>query len=212
MNCRNCGAAMALIESRRYFQCGHCGTFHFPQTLEEDGIRIVGRPDNAPACPLCDIPMTHALLDEQHPIDFCATCRGLLLSRTTFAGVTNKRRAWATGTPSEPVPLDRRELHRELACPRCDGPFDTYPHYGPGNVVIDSCMRCDLVWLDFGEIRQIVDAPGADRGSRHVPRIDEEYVREGPPRRDDDEDGDWMSEGRDPFRFFFRVRPGNNDA
>ena len=37
-------------------------------------------------------------------------------------------------------------------------------------LVIDTCARCDAVWLDFGELRQIADAPGRDRGSRNVPR------------------------------------------
>ncbi len=49
--------------------------------------------------------------------------------------------------------------------------MDTHPYYGPGNVVIDSCESCQAVWLDFGELRQIVNAPGQDRGKReHVPR------------------------------------------
>ena len=46
----------------------------------------------------------------------------------------------------------------------------THPYYGPGNVVIDSCEPCELVWLDFGELRQIVDAPGKDRGTKEMPR------------------------------------------
>jgi Zn-finger nucleic acid-binding protein len=128
------------------------------------------------------------VLDGDHPADFCAKCRGILLPRATFASVTNKRRAWATSPPAEPVPLNRQDLDRELSCPGCGGRFDTYPHYGPGNVVIDSCVTCDLIWLDFGEIRQIVDAPGSDRGSRHVPHVDDDYIREGSRRADDDDD------------------------
>ena len=46
----------------------------------------------------------------------------------------------------------------------------THPYFGPGNVVIDSCEACAHVWLDFGELRQIVDAPGKDRGNREMPR------------------------------------------
>ena len=99
--------------------------------------------------------------------------------------MTAKRRAWAVGPPAEPVPLDRTALARELRCPSCAGRFDTYPHYGPGNVVIDNCTACGLIWLDFGEMRQIVEAPGSDRGSRQVPRVDERYVRSGPSDEDD---------------------------
>jgi Zn-finger nucleic acid-binding protein len=124
--------------------------------------------------------MAHAVIDDREPIDFCAKCRGVLLPRETFAGVTNRRRAWATSPPVEPAPLDRHALIRQLTCPKCGGRFGTYPHLGPGNVVIDNCAGCDVIWLDFGEMQQIVDAPGRDRGSRSAPRIDEKYIRQGP--------------------------------
>lgn len=206
MNCTNCGAAMALVASRRYFQCRHCGTYHFPETVEADGVRIVGQTADAPKCPVCTIAMAHALLDDEHPIDFCARCRGILLPRRSFALVTQKRRAWATSPPAEPLPIDREELRRQLACPTCGRAFDTYPHSGPGNVVIDNCMRCDVVWLDFGEIRQIVDAPGRDRGSREVQRLDEEFVRRGPDRDDEDDGGsEARRRERDPLRLLADV-------
>ncbi len=180
---------MDLIESRRYFQCRHCSTFHFPHSVEADGIRIIARTPGTPACPVCKVPMHTALLDEDRSIHFCDTCRGVLLPRGTFAAVTSKRRAWASGLPAEPVPLDRGALARELVCPSWQRRFETYPHYGPGNVVIDNCTACDLIWLDFGEMKQIVDAPGRDRGSREIPRIDEQYVRGGAPVAEDVADG-----------------------
>ena len=195
MNCANCGAAMELIESRRYFRCRHCGSYHFPTTVETEGIRVSGVGANAPGCPVCELPMAHAVLDEEHPVDFCTTCRGVLLPRVAFATATNKRRAWATSPPAEPLPVDRSELRRQLTCPKCRGRFETYPHLGPGNVVIDNCVRCDLIWLDFGELRQIEQAPGSDRGSRQLPRVDEEYIRGGPSPAspdDDAEDDDWF--------------------
>lgn len=206
MNCSNCGAAMELIESRRYFRCRHCGTFHFPEPINADGIRIAGHPENAPNCPVCNTGMAHALLDNDHPIDFCARCRGILLPRTTFATVVNTRRAWAIAPPAEPVMLNRQELRRTIACPRCGERCETYPHSGPGNVVIDSCTRCDVIWLDFGEMKQIVDAPGGDRGSRHLPRIDEEYVRRGPDSgAGQEETTPWQGNRTDPLRFLIDI-------
>jgi Zn-finger nucleic acid-binding protein len=177
---------MELAESHRYFRCHHCGSYGFLNTVETEGVRVVGRLPEGLSCPVCATPLVHALLDD-HPIDFCETCRGVLLPRKTFAQVVNTRRAWA-GTPPEPVPLNTTDLNRVLNCPKCGRRFDTYPTYGPGNVVIDSCVTCDLVWLDFGEMRQIVDAPGRDRGSQRVPRLDDDYIREGPPRDDEDDD------------------------
>ena len=82
--------------------------------------------------------------------------------------------------------------------PLCTRRFDTYPHYGPGNVVIDSCTHCDMIWLDFGEIRQIVDAPGSDRGSRQLPRIDDSYIRKGPPAVTED-----RPRADDPLKLLF---------
>ena len=147
---------MELIESRRYFRCGHCGNYHFPETVEADGIRIVGHLPEAPDCPVCNTSLAHALLDNDDPIDFCAKCRGIFLPRA-------------------------------LACPRCGGRFETYPHFGPGNVVIDNCTKCDMIWLDFGEMRQIVDAQGKDRGTRHTVSVDPDQAQLGPYRLRDPE-------------------------
>lgn len=170
MNCQNCGGAMELFASRGYFFCRYCGSFHFPDTKADDGIRIVADTAQAVVCAVCSKPLASAMLDETHPIRYCQHCRGALIARRAFAGVVQKRRSWATGTPAPAVPLNRDELERKVRCPVCTGPMSTHPYYGPGNVVIDSCEPCELVWLDFGELKQIVDAPGKDRGTREMPR------------------------------------------
>ncbi len=170
MNCQNCGGAMELFVSRGYFFCRYCGSFHFPDTKTDDGIRIIGEAPEALACAVCSKPLTSAMLDETHPIRYCRNCRGVLIARRGFANVVERRRSWATNTPPPPVLLNRDELERKARCPVCKGPMITHPYYGPGNVVIDSCEPCELVWLDFGELRQIVDAPGKDRGTKEMPR------------------------------------------
>lgn len=80
-------------------------------------------------------------------------------------------------------PFDRRSLERELACALCGKRFLTYPYGGGGAVAIDGCEACDVVWLDYRELKQIVDAPGRDRGSQEVtPRGDDYAIV---PQRDD---------------------------
>jgi len=49
----------------------------------------------------------------------------------------------------------------------CEGHMGTYQYLGPGNIVIDTCHDDDVIWLDFGELNKVVNAPGRDRG---VPR------------------------------------------
>lgn len=167
MNCRNCGAAMELFERRKYYFCLYCGTFHFIDAPAHDGVQVLEQ-GRAP-CPVCAAPLAQALLDQVHEISYCEQCKGVLVPRGVFVEVVNNRRASATGTPVSPAPLDPRELQRRLLCPRCRQPLDVHPYYGPGNIVIDSCTRCDLIWLDYGELRQIVEAPGRDRGQQPVP-------------------------------------------
>jgi Zn-finger nucleic acid-binding protein len=169
MNCKNCGGAMELFAARGYFFCRYCGSFHFPDTASDGGIRVLGEVP-ASSCSVCSQPLASATLDDAHPVRYCRNCRGALLPRTSFAAVVQQRRAWALDTPGPAVPLNRDELGRKMTCPACARAMTTHPYYGPGNVVIDSCESCELVWLDFGELEQIVRAPGKDRGTRGLPR------------------------------------------
>jgi Zn-finger nucleic acid-binding protein len=169
MNCPNCGAAMQLVGGRHYFFCGHCGTFHFPET-GDDGVRVLEKDASNAQCGVCRVPMSSAELHAGPTVRYCEKCRGVLLTRAHFAEFVESQRAWAMRPPVIPAPLDRRALERTICCPGCSHDMSTHPYYGPGNVVIDTCEQCDLVWLDFGELDQIVNAPGQDRGRRDQPR------------------------------------------
>ena len=114
----------------------------------------------------CRAPLVKALLDGAYAVEHCERCRGILLPRAAFAEAVTRRRARQSGAPAPPVPMDPRELKHVVVCPSCRSQMDVHPYYGPGNVVIDSCQRCDLIWLDFGELTQITEAGGRDRGWR----------------------------------------------
>jgi Zn-finger nucleic acid-binding protein len=152
MNCRNCGAAMELFDRRRYFHCPHCDSFHFIETPEREGIRVLGPLRDAAACPLCQAALQRALVDDVHPVDHCEQCRGMLMPRGIFGAMVAARRARAVGPGVPPRPLSPRELERQITCPACRARMDVHPYYGPGNIVIDTCSQCDLVWLDHGEL------------------------------------------------------------
>jgi Zn-finger nucleic acid-binding protein len=159
---------MELFARRRYYFCRYCGTFHFLDSPETDGIRVLELPTAPLPCVRCSGKLSVAQLDGTHAVQYCTTCRGALMPRPTFADVVYTRRTWATGQPETPAPLDPVELQRVVKCPSCGTRMSTHPYYGPGNVIIDSCDTCNLVWLDVGELKQIADAPGPDRGVRKV--------------------------------------------
>jgi Zn-finger nucleic acid-binding protein len=60
----------------------------------------------------------------------------------------------------------------------------TYRYLGPGSIVIDTCHTCDLIWLEFGELNKVVNAPGRDRGLPRVkPKELEEEKKEGQEKK-----------------------------
>ena len=157
---------MELFATRGYFFCRYCGSFHFPESANDQGVKVLADAAGPVPCPACSKGLATATLDGAHAIHYCRNCRGLLLARGSFGDVIRMRRAWATGPPVDPAPVRQDELKRVASCPSCRNRMATYPYYGPGNVVIDTCDECNVVWLDFGELKQIVDAPGQDRGGR----------------------------------------------
>jgi Zn-finger nucleic acid-binding protein len=100
---------MELSERHGHYICRHCGTFHFPDTVDGQGIRVLG-PSEAPLpCPVCKSMLVLAMLDEQL-VEYCTTCRGLLVPREGFAEIVRRRRSWATGPPVIPIPPEPGEL------------------------------------------------------------------------------------------------------
>jgi Zn-finger nucleic acid-binding protein len=51
--------------------------------------------------------------------------------------------------------------------------MDTHYYAGGGNVVIDDCSRCELNWLDAGELMSIVRAPGHSLAEQGAPGFEE---------------------------------------
>lgn len=162
MNCPNCGAPMALLQNRPCWQCSHCSTLVCPEPAAE-GVRVTS--ERGHDCPVCRQPLLRAVMDDREHIEICERCKGILMAQVAFAETLTARRR-AAETPSViPAPADRAELNRPLACPRCAARMITDWYYGPGNIVIDRCPSCEVVWLDAGEFQRAVDAPGRDRRS-----------------------------------------------
>ena len=161
MNCKNCGAPMTAVPDRDYLFCDYCGSFHFPVPSEQ-GVRVLGEPGGLD-CPMCPTALTSALLEGMRVL-YCPNCRGVLAEQPVFLSLVDYQRARASTPPDRPRRLDAEDLQRQTHCPSCGLPMDTHPYYGPGNVVVDNCSRCHIIWLDYGELGIIANAPGPDHG------------------------------------------------
>lgn len=157
MNCSNCAGEMRLVHDRDYFVCDYCTTFHFPHA-DDEGVRVLDEQTQRP-CPSCRRSLKVAAVGRERVLH-CANCRGLLVDRRAFSVLVPYLRARRRTPPETQAPIEPAELaQRDLRCPRCEAAMETHPYFGPGQVVIDSCGSCALLWLDHGELSAIVRAP-----------------------------------------------------
>ena len=147
---------MRLEDGRDSLVCDYCKQVYVPEA-NDDGVRILGEP-SALACPVCALSLVPASM-AGHRILYCVHCRGSLIGVSEFGALVGDLRAEAHGATGEPHAPAPRELDRRIPCPQCGQTMDTHFYCGPGNIVIDDCARCELNWLDAGELRTIAHAP-----------------------------------------------------
>jgi len=146
---------MRLIGDKGYFQCDYCTSLYFPQE-NLDGVRLLDESVEV-NCPLCEIPLVLAYIDETQ-ILYCTRCHGMLIKQMAFLLTLEYMKERASGSPIKPKPVNRDELKREIDCPYCSKKMATHAYAGPGNVVVDNCLDCMVIWLDTNEVKRIVQA------------------------------------------------------
>lgn len=157
---------MTLFRERDYYYCEHCRSYHFPK-VNTEGLRVLGENPEGVHCSRCQTLLNLITYDDFFQGYQCPKCLGMLFNRTTFREAIDFHRS-RDKTPPEPFRVfEPAELDRVTYCPVCQKTMDTFQYNGPGNIVIDTCHSCDMIWLDYGELQKVVNAPGRDRG---VPR------------------------------------------
>jgi Zn-finger nucleic acid-binding protein len=147
---------MRLQDGREGLTCDYCRSVYFPDK-NNDGIRVLDELSEL-SCPVCAIPLAHALL-AAHQILYCTRCRGSLIPATVFVLILEDLRVRRSDSCSIPHRPDPEELKRRIQCPQCHHDMDAHYYAGPGNIVIDDCARCELNWMDAGELMVVVRAP-----------------------------------------------------
>ncbi len=155
MNCPSCGAPLRLEEEKDFLCCDYCRNILYPEKNEE-GVRVLSE-ESKLQCPVCAVALAHASLGG-HRILYCQRCRGMLTLMERFMALAAALRAGQTdGIPQAPARPE--EFQRHTFCPQCHHEMDTHFYGGPGNVVIDSCSPCHMIWLDYHELLRIIRSP-----------------------------------------------------
>lgn len=156
MNCTNCGAPMKLLLDRQHFFCEYCASIFYPQE-NEDGIRVLDQASET-LCPVCEVPLVYAYIGNTQILN-CQKCKGILFDMDIFLLVIDHLRATSTDPALTPPPVNLNELKRAIRCPQCGQTMSTHPYGGPGNLIVDNCIHCNLLWLDYNELERIIRAP-----------------------------------------------------
>ena len=161
MNCETCHGTMIRVRNQQHFHCQTCNQFQFATDIRtaEDGLKPSGKVTDF-QCPKCQISLEVGQLRDLVDVCFCQNCRGYVIDSETLGHVITELRSSYQGADDVPSPVNPGEMDQRENCPACWEPMDAHPYYGPGNVVIDTCMHCKLVWFDHGELARIVCAPG----------------------------------------------------
>lgn len=146
---------MRLRPDMESFQCPYCQRVCLPEK-NDDGVRVLGDPVDQ-QCPLCNLPLVHAVLARKQ-ILYCTGCQGMMIPMPMLEGLIEELRA-EHGSGAAPAAGDRDELRRRINCPQCHRPMDAHFYAGGGNVVIDSCEECSLIWMDRGALMRIAHTP-----------------------------------------------------
>jgi Zn-finger nucleic acid-binding protein len=126
---------MRLKPDMESFKCDYCQSVYFPEK-NDDGVRVLGETTGQD----------------------CPGCHGMLVPMQALEGLVDELRT-GQGSEAAPAAPDTEDLRRKINCPECHHAMDAHFYAGPGNVVIDSCEECCLIWLDRGALMRIARAP-----------------------------------------------------
>ena len=140
-------------EDQNFFHCGYCGCYDFPNP-NLDGVALLDEISPYP-CPICNKPLVSAIVNNV-PIFSCPKCRGnLLVNPGCFPSFVSPRFS-IRSTKTCRIPKKPALAHHTP--PPCHKMMAVYPYGGPGNIIIQGCEQCRLIWLDFGELSRIIRA------------------------------------------------------
>jgi Zn-finger nucleic acid-binding protein len=158
-NCINCGAAIAA----KSIVCKYCNT---RQDVDLKGIHqyTVEKPEAERTCPRCNKPMQtiDLKIGDKFLIERCSDCLGMFFDPGELEALLDKSVANVYHIDySQLETLKIAKRHDDfpvtyIKCPVCQKLMNRINFGSQSGVIIDKC-RQDGVWLDGGELRQLME-------------------------------------------------------
>ena len=108
-------------------------------------------------CPKCGVPLGPVQVGGQD-LRCCPSCEGVLVERPALLELREVSPSAHPLLEVMPAPDEdpSKDEEESRPCPRCNRPMRSYPYRG-GQTVVESCGRCDTLFLDHGELGRILD-------------------------------------------------------
>ena len=145
---------MRLDRDTGIAMCDYCRSTHVPLP-QLDGVEVFQ--ESTHSCPACKSTLFEAKLAQQELL-YCAECRGMLVPMAGLMTLVERLRA-QRDRPVSALPRMGDDFELPRLCPFCQKAMDNHPYLGPGNITVDTCSECQVIWLDKGELTRVVMAP-----------------------------------------------------
>lgn len=98
-------------------------------------------------CPKCKNKLKHGKTKENAAeIDYCPKCKGIWFDKAELGQVIR--------SAIKDIEITSDAQKHSILCPKCFKPLYVFD-YPQTLVKIDMCKKCDGIWLDVGELKEI---------------------------------------------------------
>jgi Zn-finger nucleic acid-binding protein len=105
-------------------------------------------------CPRCRIDLSVQEYNDSR-LEECRRCGGKWLDPATLKEIIAATSAPVDKAASR-VGVDLTDIRTDGICPRCEAGLEPFNYAGDSGVILDRCPVCGGLWLDGGELEQVL--------------------------------------------------------
>jgi uncharacterized protein len=114
------------------------------------------------SCPRDKTSLVPQLFDSTIEAEHCSSCGGVFLDKGQLEKIEDATAKDYAAQIKEPddgaqeAEMAKQLERKEATCPKCNAEMEKEEYGFCSEVLIDSCPKCGGIWLDHGELREIM--------------------------------------------------------